>query len=230
VTEDTKLLALDLSLASDGVLEILMDDAPEPEIFGEILSANRNRPKVMEMLVNSPHVPEEIKVEAQKALNLPADRESMLALKQHHEVPTQEQQRMSLLMKLQKLSVGEKVALALRGGRDVRSILSKDTNKEVAISVVKNPKVTPTEAELIAHSRNVPEDALRIISKNREWMKSYGVILALVGNPKTPSGISSTLVSHLKTKDLVTLEKNKNVPDAVRLNARRALQGRQQSR
>jgi len=122
--------------------------------------------------------------------------------------------------------VGEKIALALRGGRELRSLLAKDANKEVVLSVLKNPKVTETEAEMIAHSRNVPEDALRFIARNREWLKNYNIVLALVNNPKTPGGIASTLVTNLKTKDMITLEKNKNVSDAVRSVAKKIIQVR----
>ncbi|HXX56469.1 MAG TPA: hypothetical protein VEI96_00545 [Thermodesulfovibrionales bacterium] len=225
MTEETKLLELDLSVASEEVLGILMDDASEPDIFREIFTSNRNRPKVMELLTENPHVPDEIREEARRVLSLPVDREGMHALKKRP-LPTEEERKTSLLMRVQKLTVGEKVALALKGGRDIRTILCKDSNKEVVLSVLKNPKVTQTEAELIAHSRNIPEDALRFIAKNREWMKNYGVILALVTNPKTPGGVSSTLVSHLKTKDLVTLEKNKNVSDAVRMAAKKLLHAR----
>jgi Asp-tRNA(Asn)/Glu-tRNA(Gln) amidotransferase B subunit len=127
------------------------------------------------------------------------------------------------------LTVGEKIALALRGGREVRSILCKDSNKEVVLSVIKNPKVTDSEAELIAHSRNIPEEALRIISKNREWMKNYNVVLALVNNPKTPTGIAMNLVPGLKKKDLATLEKNKNVPEAVRVIAKKLVSAKKYS-
>lgn len=92
--------------------------------------------------------------------------------------------------------------------------------------MLKNPKLTETEVELIAHSRNVPEEALRAIHKNREWMKNYSINLALVNNPKTPPGIGITLVTSLRVKDLAVLEKNKNVPDAIRAIAKKLLQAR----
>jgi hypothetical protein len=122
--------------------------------------------------------------------------------------------------------VGERIAIALRGGQEIRSILLKDANKEVVLTVLKNPKITETEVELIAHSRNVPEDALRAIHKNREWMKNYSINLALVNNPKTPPGIGITLVTSLRAKDLGVLEKNKNVPEAIRAVAKRLLQAK----
>jgi hypothetical protein len=80
--------------------------------------------------------------------------------------------------------------------------------------------------ELVAHSRNIPEEALRTIHKNREWMKNYSINLALVNNPKTPPGIGITLVSSLRLKDIEILEKNKNVPEAIRAIAKKVLHSR----
>ncbi len=216
MTEETKLLGLDLSVASEQVIEVLIEDAPGPELFMEILSSNTNRPDVLRMLVNSPNVPSEIKGEASKHLNLPV---------KPVEKPKQaeEERKIGLLQKIEKLSVGERIALALRGGQEIRSILLKDSNKEVVLTVLKNPKITETEVELVAHSRNVPEDALRAIHKSREWLKNYSIILALVNNPKTPPGIAITLVTSLRTKDIAILEKNKNVSEAVRSIAKKLL-------
>lgn len=227
--EEQKLLGFDFSLASARVIEILIEDAADPEIFREILTAGTRRPEIVKLLVGSPNVPDGIREEAAKLLTLPVKEEATFPAARKEEERksyTEEQRKQSLLQKIRSLTVGEKIALALKGSRDLRSILSKDSNKEVVLSVLKNPKVTETEAEMIAHSRNIPEEALRFISKNREWMKNYNVVVALVNNPKTPAGIGSSLVPGLKTKDIVTLEKNKNVSEAVRIAAKRMLQTR----
>jgi hypothetical protein len=127
---------------------------------------------------------------------------------------------------MQKLSFGEKRLLALRGGKEVRSLLLKDPNKEIAFAVLENPKITETEVEVVAKSRSTPEEVIRKITKKREWMKNYAIVLAIVSNPKTPPGNAVSLVSELKTKDLSVLEKSKNVSEAVRVTAKRLLQAR----
>jgi hypothetical protein len=132
----------------------------------------------------------------------------------------------SLLQKIQKLSVAQRIQLALRGGREIRNILAKDTNKEVSLSVLENAKITETEIEMIAKNRFSLEEALRRISKNREWMKKYPILLGLVTNPKTPPGISVALVTEVKTRDLAVIEKNKNVAEAVRAAAKKLLKFR----
>lgn len=217
--EEVKLLGLDLSVASEQVIEVLVEDATGPEIFREILASNANRPEILKLLIENPNVPTDVKEEAGKQLNLP------VRLAERHKMPD-EGRKHNLLQKIQKLTVGERIAIALRGGQEIRSILLKDANKEVVLTVLKNPKITETEVELIAHSRNVPEDALRAIHKNREWMKNYSINLALVNNPKTPPGIGITLVTSLRAKDLGVLEKNKNVPEAIRAVAKRLLQAK----
>lgn len=215
--EEMILIGLDLSMASSDTIEILIsDENVEIELFREIIDSNKKRPEILLLLAEGLYVPDDIREEAGRLVN------AGLAQRQP-EKRDKAYNKESLLQKLQRLTVGEKILLALRGGRDIRSILLRESNKEVALSVLKNPKITETEVENIVHSRQVTEDALRVISKNREWMKSYTVMLALVSNPKTPPGIGSGLVVNLKKKDLTLLVKNKNVSEAVRINAKKLL-------
>lgn len=130
-----------------------------------------------------------------------------------------------LSSQIQSLSVSEKIKLALRsGGKEVRSILLKDSNKQVVLSALENPLITDSEVEATARNRSVPEEALRTIAKNREWMKNYSIIIALVTNPKTPPGVAVRFVNNLRTIDLRHLERNKGVSEVVRVAAKRAIQ------
>ncbi|OHE55551.1 MAG: hypothetical protein A2Z47_08610 [Thermodesulfovibrio sp. RBG_19FT_COMBO_42_12] len=213
------LIGLDLSVASREVIEILIEDASGPDVFDEIARANLSRQDILELLFHYPDTPEQIKTYISGILQLPAKP----AVKIVTEKKPREARPQNLLQKIQSLSVGERLQLALKGGREIRSILVKDSNKQVMLSVLENQKITDSEVEMIARSRSVPEDALRLISKNREWLKNYAITFALVTNPKTPPGISVTLISGLKIKDLVLLDKNKNVPELIRSSAKRLL-------
>lgn len=223
--EDTKLIGIDLSIASPIVIEVLIEDAADPQVLREILLSNIQRPEIIRLLYDSPNVPQEIQEDARKVLNLPATIAAPSELiKVTAGKPEQEEiRRQNILRKIQIMTIGEKIHLAIFGGRDVRTILSRDSNREVVLSVLKNPKLTENEVEMLARSRNVPEDVLRAISKDKEWMKNYAILQALVNNPKTPPGISSPMMTSLRTRDLVTLETNKNVPDSVRSAAKRIL-------
>jgi hypothetical protein len=118
--------------------------------------------------------------------------------------------------------------LAMKGGRDERLILIRDTNKVVALSVLKNPRITEMDVEEIARMRNVTEEVLRTIGANREWSKRYSVSLSLTKNPRTPQAISVNFIARLGVKDLKDLSRDKNVPELVRRMAKRTYDLRSQ--
>ncbi len=132
--------------------------------------------------------------------------------------------KMSLFQRIQVMPVAEKLHFALKADRDGRSILIKDSNKQVALAVLANPKITEDEVLLIAQSKNVQEDILREICRNREWTKNYLVIFSLVNNPKTPIALTLGYLQKLKEKDLAILHKNKGIPRVIRDSANRIIQ------
>ena len=219
--ENTMLLALDLSSASKEVIELLIEDSTEPDIFDDIARANTNRPEILRLLLEHPEMPDSVREFVAGVMHLPAIPE-----KKRREEESKESRAESLIQRIQRLTVSARIQLALKGGREIRGILARDSNKEVMLSVLENGKVTESEIEMIARSRQTLEEALRRIARNREWMKNYAVVQAIVTNPKTPAGIAVTHVSDLKTKDLVILEKNKNVAEAVRSATKKLLQAR----
>jgi hypothetical protein len=115
----------------------------------------------------------------------------------------------------------------VKGTREQRAILIRDPNKLIASSVLSSPKVSLPEVESFARMQNVSEDVLRIIASNRAWLKSYGVILALTKNPKTPLAMSINLMTRLVTKDLQKLAVDRNVAEALRIQARKKVKGNQ---
>ena len=220
--EDRILIGIDFSNASKEVIELLIEDASETSIFEEIAKANMNRPEILTLLLENPDIPDEVRQQVAGALQVPVKaRSEIVKVKKSPEARTQ-----TILQKIQKLSVSNKIHLALRGGKEIRSILLRDPSKEVVLTVLENPKLTDTEIELISKSRSIPDEVLRKITKKREWMRNYNVVLGLVTNPKTPPGISVVLVNELKTRDLAILEKNKNVVEGVRAIAKKILRAR----
>ncbi len=132
-----------------------------------------------------------------------------------------EAHKLGLQAKLQRLDVGERAKHARSGDQETRMILIRDANKLVAMGVLQNPKLTLHEVEMFAASRNVNEEILREIAGNKDWIKSYSVVLALVNNPKTPVPLSLTFLSKLMTRDLRFVAKNKGVPEVIRMSAKR---------
>lgn len=130
----------------------------------------------------------------------------------------------NLFQQVQQMKVSEKIQLALKGNKEARALLLKDSNKQVILAVLNSPRLTEQEVESIAQSKNVSEDILRVIANNRNWMKNYGIIAGLVNNPKTPVGLSLGFIKNLKPKELNNLAKNKGVPEVIRSSAGKFLQ------
>jgi hypothetical protein len=93
----------------------------------------------------------------------------------------------------------------------------------ISLAVLSSPKLTITEVEAFARAGNVGEDCLRTIAMTRAWMKNYNVVAALTKNPKTPVAISMNLLSRLTEKDLRNLSTDRNIPDVLRVTARKKL-------
>ena len=126
------------------------------------------------------------------------------------------------------LNTAQKAILAMKGGREERIILIRDTNKVVALSVLKNARMTEGEVEAIASMRSVSDEILRNVGINREWSKNYTVVANLVRNPRTPPSLSTNFVSRLNSKDLKNLGGDRNVPEIIRRMAKRTLELRTQ--
>ena len=124
---------------------------------------------------------------------------------------------------LSSLPIVERMKLAMKGTREQRAQLVRDANRMVAAAVLSSPKLTESEVETFTKMGNVSEEVLRIIGMNRSWLKNYGVVLGLVKNPKTPPGISMQLLHRLNEKDVKMIAVDRNVPEALRLVARKLM-------
>lgn len=126
------------------------------------------------------------------------------------------------------LNVAQKLRLALFGTREERNILVRDSNRLVATSVIKNPRISEQEIEIISHSRNVSEEVLQEVLRRKDAMKRYTVVHNLARNPKVPIPVAINLVFRLNDRDLKMLQVNRNVAEAVRMTARKQIAAREQ--
>ncbi len=140
------------------------------------------------------------------------------------EVPAE---RVSLIRRIMFMNARDRMKLAMKGDREARSILIRDSNKVVATAVINNPRVTDQEVENIASMRTVADEVLRLIAINRGWARSYTIIHNLVRNPRTPVPTVVSTLPRIRTKDLQHLSQNRNVSEAVRRQAMRLTQTRE---
>lgn len=124
--------------------------------------------------------------------------------------------RDSTLQKIAKLDIKGRIALAVRGSKEERSILIRDGTKLVALAVLESPKVTDGEVEGFALQKNVLEAVLRQIPLKRKFAKNYNIMRNLVYNPRTPLDLSLGLMKGLLVHDLKNLSGNKEVSETIR--------------
>lgn len=234
VTPDVKLLAAQGALAPRaheqlGLLALLVRDA-DPEIAS---TADRTLQSIPRQAISAflarPDVPSELRtffadrgVEP-AAAGSDSDAALIDTSPKTDEVDDDKDDEGTALQRLQKMNVPQKVQRATKGSREERSILIRDPNKMISLAVLSSPKLTITEVEAFARAGNVAEECLRTIAFCRAWMKNYNVVAALARNPKTPVAISMNLLSRLTEKDLRTLSTDRNVPDVLRVTARKKL-------
>ncbi|MCI5073008.1 hypothetical protein MRY82_08750 [bacterium] len=127
----------------------------------------------------------------------------------------EEEENSNVYQLIQKMNIAQKIKLALKGNKEARSILIKDSNKIVSSAVVKSPKITENEVIAIASLKSVHDEVIRIISTKPQWVKLYALKLALCTNPKTPFKTALSFLKSLNVNDLQKISKNKNVPPQV---------------
>ena len=137
------------------------------------------------------------------------------------EGPAGDAARVSISQQIARMNFSERLKAAVKGSREMRALLIRDPNKMISASVLSSPKLTENEVAAFARMANVSEDILRTIGANRAWMKNYGVVVGLCKNPKTPLAMSLNTMNRLNDRDLQMLSIDRNVPEPLRIAARK---------
>ena len=140
-----------------------------------------------------------------------------------HDDELTQKDRETLIEKIRRMSVVQKIKAALAGNLETRALLIRDSNKIISRAVLQSPKVSETEAENYAAAKNVSEEVLRLIAGNRKFMKSYVVMRALTHNPRAPIDVTVPLLRRMNDRDLKGLSLNHNVPEVIRGMATKAI-------
>jgi len=130
-------------------------------------------------------------------------------------------ERKTALQVLSEMGFTDRLKAAVKGSKEMRAILIRDTNKMISAAVLSSPKLSEQEIESFARMANVSEDVIRTIGNTRAWVKNYSVLLALTKNPKTPLAMSMNFMARLAERDLAMLSVDRNVPEALRIAARK---------
>jgi hypothetical protein len=125
--------------------------------------------------------------------------------------------------KISELSPASKIRLASLGNAFARAVLIRDTNRQVALAAIRSPAVTDMEVLRYASNRGLDEEIIRHIANQRQWVRLYGVKVALCNNPKCPLPVSMRFLAHLNVRDLKTLSRSKGIPSVLSSAAKQML-------
>ena len=136
--------------------------------------------------------------------------------------------RQTLLQRLAKMNVAQRVQFAFKGGAEARRTLIRDSNKVVQRAVLQSPRLADQEVEAFASMSTLTDEILRLIANNRVFRKNYSVVRNLLNNPKTPLDVSLHMLPLINAMDLKRLTTNKNVPETLRSTATKLSRQRQE--
>ncbi|MCK5057654.1 MAG: hypothetical protein KAT34_13415 [Candidatus Aminicenantes bacterium] len=120
------------------------------------------------------------------------------------------------LQMINKMSISERIRMALVGNKTQRAILMKCRNRMVMNAVIESPKLTKDEVIVCVRNKSIPGEVISKIANGREWTKNYQIVLGLVQNPKTPVKKALSFIKTLHLRDLQSLVKDRNISPVVR--------------
>ena len=199
-----------------------------------------HREELGDTLLQNPSLPDHLRVWLANALALIAEARSSESSEAAASPPPTVESRdsnreaekpkaVTAIQKTQRMTVVQKVKSALTGTREERMLLIRDSNKLVARAVMQSPKLTEQEAENYSSMKDICEEALRVMTLNRKFMKLYVVVRALVNNPRTPIDIGLHLLPRVHELDLKRLSINRNVSDVIRHTAEKIVRRKEEA-
>ena len=201
-------------ITPENITVLLRDPKLAPEAIEYFARHAGERRDWIEALLSNPSLPEEDRVLLVAAnATLPEEME---------EVPEDEED-LNISQRIQRMNIGQKIKMGMKGDKEARTILIKDTNRDVYMAVLKNPGLKENEIEMLTKNTGTNVEILRAIANNREWVANRNILNGLVMNPKTPVNLSIRFLSRLGRKDIEFIAKSRSLPVALRNNAKRMI-------
>src|SRR5262249_39734843 len=107
-----------------------------------------------------------------------------------------------LLLRVDKLTAGEKIESAKRCSGALIKVFLFDPDPKVFSALLVNQRVREDDMLLIAGSDRASAEKLQLIAGDRKWSSRYGVRKALVMNPLTPRSTAASQLRFLTSRDL----------------------------
>jgi hypothetical protein len=113
-----------------------------------------------------------------------------------------------LLLRVGKLSTGEKIASAKRCSAALIRVFLYDPEPKVFAALLLNQRVREDDLVLAAASDGVSREKLLLLAADPKWSSRYAVRKALVMNPATPRSIAASQLRFLTAHDLRAIHAN----------------------
>lgn len=146
------------------------------------------------------------------------------------EAEEEEGRKLNLQAALMNMSVAQKIRLALVGDANARKLLIRDPKKMVALAVLKSPRLTDGEVRIFATKKELGEEVVATIARNRAWTRDYATRKALLCNPKCPQSMALSFLRSMVEADKKMLSKHRDVPTMIRRAAKREIDKKEQAR
>ncbi len=199
----------------------------DPRLLKKLASLHASDQSILSLINDNPGADSSVKVLTMKKKEAPViDKvpEPVAVVKESKEEQEVDNSELNIYQLIQTLNTAEKIKLGLTGGKPERTLLINDANKVVSSAVLKNPKISENEIIMVVNSKNASDDILRMVARNKNWMKNTGVKLGLIKNPKTPLPISLRLLDYIDKRELARIAKSKNVSSVLSSNALKKMQ------
>lgn len=144
---------------------------------------------------------------------------------QLQEHTAEDDDKMPLRRRIQRMGFEEKMNLALSGGREARLALAQDGNRAIHPFLLKNAKLSMDEVVFMARTPSLNPDVLERIAENPQYAQNVSVVKALVFNPRTPIRTSIRLLDRLPKSDLRMLAGRTGMQRRLVLAAKNKLRG-----
>jgi hypothetical protein len=217
-----------LRIAAQGmafILEILLENQIRMIAYPEIMEKMELNPECNQFISAKIKELREFYIKPQAAEAIPEkdvlnELTSMITQEQGEDEESSQaeiqQTATTALQRINRMSIAQRILLALTGDKTERLILIKDANRMVQLAVIESPKMA--DDEILIHTRNLSLSGELIgkIANNREWTKNYTIILALVQNPKTPINRAISFIKQLHSRDLKMLIQDRNINPVIR--------------
>lgn len=110
-----------------------------------------------------------------------------------------------LLVRLPKLSLGEKIAAAKRCSAALIKELLFDRDTEVFAALLVNSRLREEDLLVLVESEGASAEKLRLLAADAKWSFRYAIRRALAMNPSTPRSDAASQLRFLTRRDLRTI-------------------------